>query len=351
MELELSWDKSAWEIRDKLLAGSPYLSTDIILDVAKKELLPHAMLLEICLANPDATRKVGFLDELRKQMPNPMPDYMFEMMIAGWDVKTFRTNLEASLVSATLDLEYSTRQLISLYLSDTIGTVNYTDSIIYLLERLPNLEAAFELTDIYANTGDFALAYQKLDHLLYNTKNLSDREAEEIKAMKNWYSFMQESLPIIQRDDTLSLNDVNILQELAATKTKAGDRAKGMFYYYSGCTYNYHIEPEFPDLMKSKSKNSVRNLQEVLNEEYNKVSVFPNPAQTHATFMYDLQPDAQNCILQIFDSKGTVVLSTTLTGNMGHYLWDTRNLSSGSYLYAIISNEKKLSSGKIIVKK
>jgi hypothetical protein len=217
------------------------------------------------------------------------------------------------------------------------------------LERLPNLEAVYELTDLYAGQGNFEFAYNKINNLLKG--KLSEQDEREAYAMLDWYRFMEEYAQNNQFGDTLSSKEVKFLTNLAQSDTKAGQRAESMLYYHSGCNYNYHLEPVYPDLKKMRSKNSVRNLQEVLNEEYNKVSIFPNPAQTYATLMYDLQPDAQNCILQIFDSKGTVVLSTTLTGNMGHYLWDTRNLSSGSYLYAIISNEKKLSSGKIVVKR
>ena len=94
-----------------------------------------------------------------------------------------------------------------------------------------------------------------------------------------------------------------------------------------------------------------RNLQDVLNELYNKVTVHPNPAQFYTTFMYDLHPDIKSSILQISDVKGTVILSTPLTGNTGHYLWDTRNIPSGFYIFAIFAAGKKLNSGKIVVQK
>ncbi len=346
-ELELSWDKSAWVIRDKLLAQSPYLSSDIILDIAKKGILPHAMLLEICLSNPDATRMSNFLDELKKHVP--MPNYMFEMIIASWSVKTFRTSLEASLSDAALMLEQATRRLIDAYLSDTTAKTNYSDSIADLLEHLPNIEAVYELTDLYAGQGNFQLACNKIDNLLKG--KLSKQDENEARAMLEWYGFMEVYTQNSQFGDTLSSKEVKFLTNLAQSDTKAGQRAESMLYCHSGCTYNYHPEPLYPELKKMKSKTGVYNLQEVLNEAYNKVSVFPNPAQSYATFMYELQPDVQNCTLQIFDLKGTVVLSTVLTGNTGHYLWDTRDLSSGSYLYTITADEKRLNSGKVVVKR
>jgi len=137
----------------------------------------------------------------------------------------------------------------------------------------------------------------------------------------------------------------------AAKDGKAANRAKSMLYHYSGGTYNYHIEPEFPDFMKPKSFKTSRNPQDLLNELYNKVTVFPNPAEDYTTFMYDLRKDIKISVLQIFDSKGVMVLSTQLTGNIGSYLWDTRNIPSGSYIYAIFAGGKKLNGGKVIIQK
>ena len=93
------------------------------------------------------------------------------------------------------------------------------------------------------------------------------------------------------------------------------------------------------------------NLSPFLNEAYNKVTVHPNPAEFYTTFTYELQPDVKSSILQISDVKGTVILYTPLSGNIGHYLWDTRKAPSGVYVYAIFSNGKKLNDGKIVVKK
>jgi hypothetical protein len=40
-----------------------------------------------------------------------------------------------------------------------------------------------------------------------------------------------------------------------------------------------------------------------------------------------------------------------MKGNIGHYLWDTRNIPSGFYIYEISTDGKKLNSGKIVVQK
>jgi hypothetical protein len=350
MELELGWDKGVWEIRDALLGMSPYLSPDVIRDVAEKGLLPHAMLLEVCLSNPDATRQGDLLHFLQYKLPNPMPEYMCGLISASWEVETFRTHLEASLADAALDFEHASRQLIRLYHADTSRTdVDYTDSIIYLLELLPGVEAAYDLADLYSSSCQFDLAFQKLEGL--RGRKLSKREEEELDKMKTWYEFVRDHVEKGPGEQALSSDELHVLSGLAKTESRAGDRAKSLLYHYSGSTYNYHVEPEFPGFIKPKSSTIARNPQEMLNESCNTVSVFPNPSETHATFMYDLQPDAKHSELQIIDNKGALVLTAMLNGNSGHYLWDTRTVASGLYTYAILSGDKKLNSGKIVVKK
>jgi len=306
------------------------------------------MLLEVCLANPDATRKGDVIKELEQEVPNPMPGYMCDIIMASWDVKTYRTLLESSLSSAALEFEVATRQMMNLFLADTNQNVNYKDSIIYLLENLNSIEAVYDLTDIYAGMGEFEVVYNKLYDLL--ERKLSDNEENEVRTMIKWYEFTEDYFAKDNNVDTLSSDDVKTLIEFAATETKAGHRAKSMLYHYSGGTYNYHIEPEFSEEMPMPKK-FILNPQDVLNEFYNKVSVYPNPAEFYTTFMYDLHPDVKSSFLQISDSKGTVIVTAQLSGNLGHYLWDTRNVPSGFYTYTILHEGKKLNSGKVMVKK
>lgn len=347
-ELELSWNKTAWEIRDDLLKQSPYLSSEVILEVAEKGILPHAMLLEICLENPDATRKEGLLYTLQYEIANPLPGYMCDLIIENWENMTIRTRLEAALAEVALELEYTSRHLINLYDDETNEKINYTDSIIHVLEHLPNVEAVYELADIYADRHQFDMAGKKLNDL-FNRK-FSENEREELAAMQVWHSFIENYAKRKDSVPTLSPEDIGLLQNLAETNTKAGDRAKSLFYYYSDCRYNYHVEPEFPDFIEPRSKENI-NPQDVLNKLYNEISVYPNPARAYATFAYEFQPEIQTSILQIYDAKGSLVLSAPLSGNVGHYLWDTRKVSSGTYSYTIISDSKRISNGKVVVKK
>jgi len=265
-------------------------------------------------------------------------------------------HLEILSAETALELEYISRQRINLYLADTASAKNHRESIIQILEQLPGIEAVYEVADIYANMQRFDLVYNKMNTLLHS--KLSEREREEVETMKSWYHFIESHSTNTLFVDTLSRTDVEILKKLAKTSTKAGSRAKSMLYYYSGCTYHHHVEPEFPDFESQKilqtSQNSEESQEKLYDNQelyHNKVSVYPNPTETHATFTYNFQSEIKNCVLQIFDNKGMNILSISLDGNSGNYIWDTRGVSSGLYTYLIVSDDKKLNGGKIVIQK
>ena len=110
-----------------MIGKSPYLSQEAILAVAVENLLPPALLLEICLANPDATKDEGFLEKLRCCIPTPLPEYMIDLIKASWENKTLRTELEEQLSAfKTFRDEYQNYKT-EFLLSDTI--YNYNDII------------------------------------------------------------------------------------------------------------------------------------------------------------------------------------------------------------------------------
>lgn len=53
-DVALSWSTDAWTLRDQLMARSPNNSDTVLIAAANKNLLPHGMLLEVLVSNPDA---------------------------------------------------------------------------------------------------------------------------------------------------------------------------------------------------------------------------------------------------------------------------------------------------------
>jgi hypothetical protein len=81
------------------------------------------------------------------------------------------------------------------------------------------------------------------------------------------------------------------------------------------------------------------------------VKVLPNPANTYASFIWDMKSYNQPAILQIFDQSGKEMVSKPIENQQGQWIWDLRNISSGVYVFTLKSDQLVLFSGKVIVNK
>jgi hypothetical protein len=96
-EIVSSWPSEAWQLRQYLLDLSPFLSMESLKQAVNKPNFPMAMKAEVCIANPDATQKEGFIKWLELEANEPMPAYLIAMIEASWETKTFRTDMEMEL--------------------------------------------------------------------------------------------------------------------------------------------------------------------------------------------------------------------------------------------------------------
>lgn len=96
-EIQNTWPQEAWDLRNDLMSIAPFVSREALEEAAFSNILPDAMLLEVCLANPDATREEELLRILSDDIPNTLPSYMIDMIRDNWDTETTRTLLENGL--------------------------------------------------------------------------------------------------------------------------------------------------------------------------------------------------------------------------------------------------------------
>jgi len=94
LDIETSWPNETWELRAQLLADSPHLSEEVLKAAADKtDVLPHTIMFEICIANPEEMRNIGFLEYLATKS-DPMPQYMIDDIRAGANEDTYKSVLQ-----------------------------------------------------------------------------------------------------------------------------------------------------------------------------------------------------------------------------------------------------------------
>ncbi|MBK7295977.1 MAG: hypothetical protein IPI91_04610 [Flavobacteriales bacterium] len=97
------------------MSKSPYLSTEALFETVSKNILPNAIVLEICLANPEATSKEGFVKWMEYEAPTPMPEYMLGVIEASWHSKTVRFYMEEAIGIHSSNMSHGTSILVQNY--------------------------------------------------------------------------------------------------------------------------------------------------------------------------------------------------------------------------------------------
>ncbi len=337
-QIQQSWSQGAWELRNDLMAESPYVSEEVLRQVAEDNLLPHAMLLEVCLANPDATRSEGFLDYLEYQVPNPLPGYMIDMIVASWGTVTARTLLEDGLAYFGREKAVASNLLLAHYKADS---VNRTDSIRYWLRKRGELSDEYALVESFIEAELFDSAYNRLQALPakfeMDTQDRLDTHNDYLTYFNLRKSFHQAGKSIMELD---SLNQRDLGSFAFGSDTRAANLAGNILcFFYGSCK----------DASESGSGGGNARLagppldaKKVIQSEYYQLRVFPNPASDFATFEWKLVNLESTASIQVFDAVGRVVATKVVTTAEGQWLLDTRTLPKGMYFFDLHDSEGNL---------
>lgn len=352
-EIENSWSQSAQTMRDELMAESPYLSEDVLRGAALTGTMPQAMLLTVLLANPDATRSEDFLEYLQEEIPNPLPEYMIELIVDSWSDQTPRTALENMMADASTIMGEASDHIISnLYYDETLDEDSITESdtanIItmenYWLQRTQTTTSQYEWIENEMQQNNFTIAEAALQNISTNF-NLSEEEAQELTDYTWYYNFRKT---LKQNNEDLSNLDSMQQQTLTSFATSNDNRAtqlskNALCFYYGWCE----------DTNTNGNRNTSHHYHGSNKTNYmqQQVCVYPNPTSDGATFIYQLPNQSKEITLNIYNNTGTEIFSTPLSSNTGTYFLNTASMNNGFYFYQIATNNEIISHGKLTINK
>lgn len=361
-QIQQNWSADAVALRDELLSMSPYLSPDALREAASLDLLPPAMLLMVCLANPDATRDEELLAFLQYEIPNPLSQYMIDLIRSSWDDDTPRTTMENLLADYNSQMSViSDKLLADLYNKSSLDmdslhfgdTTNYVQQIRYWLNRIQTLSAKYDLIENYLAANEVETAEQLLD-AIPNDFNLTEDQAA---ANEEYNCFFQFRKSLLENELDLSMLDNGQIDELINFIQGDISFAKGLAqnalcFYYEICREDdYSTEGEGGRMMYHGNAPTTININEKVYSIDAMFDVSPNPATTIATFTYSFPSAKVQPILSICDMTGKEIKRFTLIDNQGKLYWDTSTINSGLYYYTVKDGNTKIAKGKISVKK
>jgi hypothetical protein len=343
-EVALAWPQDAWDLRNDLMSKSPNNSDTVLIAAIDRNILPHGMLLEILVSNPDAINTT-LMGHLRCCMADPMPDYMIDIIAASRNVQTARTLVERNLSNLRHKMTLQHRLNVKQMLRDSAGTHN--DTLVNWLNDRTDLKGRYNLVSHYLSRGEYTLAQTAMD-TIQSQMGLKLAKRQELNKMRQFASFLETIDNQGKNIAQLNAAEINYLDNLAKDRESgvAGDRAENILcFFYNMCT----PPPSSPKSNKEAVYKPKPQLEELIAAQ-NKIHVSPNPADQYVQLEYELLFAKPHTEMHVYDELGRKVSSYTLGENTrGVEILDTRKLVGGLYIVEIVQEGRQISSNKIIV--
>ncbi|MBP6311431.1 MAG: hypothetical protein KA408_04120 [Flavobacteriales bacterium] len=341
----LTWPNEAWDLRNELMANSPYLSVEILKEAAIRDILPDAMMLEICLANPEATKQKGFDKWIEFEAPSPLPHYMIQQIHASWNQRTWRTSLESSMAQHFALMGHWNDKLIADMKNDTVPQP--LDSLLVRFEQNTVLGARYSEIQTLMELGRFNDA-EDVAQDLDQQYRLNDHEEEERADMIGLIAVYKAANNAAIDLFHLSAGAQSNLQQVAQGRpTHAGVWAQNLLCFaYGECT-----APVTGGTITPKALLEQPSTDEIFDTDGITFKAYPNPAQTWITFETILPERVEGATIDIQDISGRNVGRLTVQLGASQQVWDVRGIKTGTYTAELRIAAKVLGLQRFVVAK
>lgn len=341
VEIQNSWQQQAWDLRNDLISISPFVSEDPLSEAAFSGILPDALLLEVCLANPDATKNDRFIEELEYNIPNPLPTYMIDMIRNSWSGVTTRTLLERNIATKNSEMN----RLFNCVLKDIKSRDEYSNNeLIQWYHERNNIGDYYSIADIYIENDYYDSAMYVVNDILLEY-NLDDSQQIEYD---NYLDYINFRLNLYNDGKTIfEIDSIDIIE-----LTNIADVYQGIASQNASnilCVSAGICEPCFGIIDTTQNKSYVAPYVPGNIPQYMKVNISPNPANNFTILEWELPKIEQATSLNIFNSKGQVIDSYKIENNIGALNIVTNKFADGIYYYEITTGKVTLSNGKFVV--
>jgi hypothetical protein len=341
-EIVSAWPQDVWELRTYLLSKSPYLSTEALMELVDKPGVPDAIKAEVRIANPDATKKEGFLRWAEQDAVYPLPPHLIASIAASWETQTYRTTLEAQMADKHAAMTEAANELLDLYATrDSTGVPN--DSLRWVWQQITTVAARYAESLLRLQADDFSGAQALVDDLDEDHKLSSAEEAEQARMqalVADLLNLKQQARDVRQLDPS----------EITAWETLIQDQYDRPATWISN-TLCFHYGICRPPLTggDSEPKSLQRSEEEKAIGAARTFRFQPNPASTFIMLDYRLLPTESAGMLHVLDAQGRTVATQLLKGNVGQVVLDIRGWAKGVYTARCSIGEEHAHAEKLVI--
>ncbi|HOZ41901.1 MAG TPA: hypothetical protein PLL25_13915 [Flavobacteriales bacterium] len=306
-----------------LLFLSPFLSTESLKNAVNKPSFPMAMKAEVCIANPDATKKEGFTKWLLTEALEPMPEYLVQLIEQSWDTRTFRTDMELELAEHHANLSQLATEL--RYIEQQRPQPSPA-VLRNTWQQVRTTAARYAEALVLMGQGNYSEAHSVVSSIPQEHDLRSPEQLERFR-MLDYITLLQNAANAGRAAHELTTAEVNQLKALSDGQY---DRAANWISNLL-CVYYQHCRPPRTGgeaggakSQRTRSNSSAERMADV-------ITIAPNPTQNWATVTYTLTKEATDGLIEVKDATGRPVLSERLAGKQGQVVLDTRLLAKGAY--------------------
>jgi hypothetical protein len=329
--------EEAGQLYNELLSGSPYLSDTVVLQaVIKEEVLNNAMIRDIMVANPHTAKSEVILTGLDNRSL-PLPDNMYNEIVAGADTVSSKELIEASLSTKLSNRDQAFYALSILYLEENFPVL---DSLIAMTDGIALLQAKYMKSLYLLDEEETDLAYYSAVDIP-SLVPVTGKEAE----YGDFVAYMQ-SIQQYGSSDSIPLLNLETYCLSSNEQIKAFSRNTLIDMVLT----NYQEPYLFPETTKSTRvrHNMLNNVQGLLDKTF--LRVFPNPATDFITIDYRLQDEETIGFLKVFDLSGKTHNVKLLSVNTNQLIISIKGLTSGIYLMELSDLNGRIDVVKFTIK-
>ena len=341
--IENSTTANMIQVRAEMLSNSPYVSEEVLLKLAEENIMTDAIMLEILLANPEATRSEGFLEYLEYNAPNPLPSYMINLIRASWTGASSRAGLEENLSSFIAKMTQTSNDVYLVYSHDSL--LRNKDSAFVWMQKVPSLRGQYRMIEYWLKNNNVIQAESILNGLptYWEMTSQESKDYQSYVQLFNFKKALKNSNTSIAQLDTNQIAQLKVIADNADFSIGRGMARSALCFFYNIC---YPVEQSTYSQTNNRSTNLINGEERTSN-----LNVYPNPAKDHVTFEVR-NPDKKcvHCMIRITDLQGREIYVGELDELSSMHIWDTRNVAPGTYLYQVKTNDN-VESGKVVIVK
>jgi hypothetical protein len=349
----LHWDVSMsapWqglEVYSELMSVSPYVSDTVLAAAIEKEnVLVDAMIRDVLVANPHSA-KSGTLMEKLDQRSQPLPGYMLDEILQGQSLVSVYENLQASLSHHLQKQAMYKKQLVQLYLNDTIQPAAAADSLASLLLASAHPAHWYRAAYLRHEQGNTAASADILNSVL-SSFSLS---SEQLQAHNQLVSWLEQENLLRSEDKSLAVPDsaavVWLFNIMENGDLPVSIYARNILLAHSLVEH----QPQYllPDDTKSSKVKRPRN-QSLPKDKV--LKLYPNPAREYVIVDFDLSKmraiDGAG-IIKVFALDGKLIESMPLTKAKDQIVFPLKGYKPGTYMFTLYVGNQMLESQRLII--